>query len=88
MGMTFDEAFQAFILNRKVISWGFQQPVKTLLPNGYYAYPSGYYTEYDNGYRMISSGATLHKTDIQESMILDPDCVPVARDTEDLRPDF
>ena len=35
---------------------------------------------------MIASGATLHKTDIQEAMILDPAGVPIARDTEDLRP--
>jgi uncharacterized protein YhbP (UPF0306 family) len=59
--MTFDQAFQTFILNQKVIAWGFQHEVKVLLPNGYYAYPSGYFTEFENGYRMIASGATLHK---------------------------
>ncbi|WP_339660805.1 hypothetical protein [uncultured Polaribacter sp.] len=84
--MTFEEAFIAFILNQKVIGWGFQQQIGVLLPNGYYAYPCGYFTEYENGYKLIASGATLHKTDIQEAMILDPNGVPVARDTEDLRP--
>jgi len=84
--MTFDQAFQTYILNQKVIAWGFQQEVKVLLPNGYYAYPSGYFTEYENGYKMIASGATLHKTQIQEAMILDPDGVPIARDTEDTIP--
>jgi len=83
--MTFVQAFETYILNQKVISWGFQQQTKVLLPNGYYAYPSGYYTEYENGYRMIASGATLHKTAIQEAMILDPAGVPIARDTEDLK---
>mgnify|MGYP003625381994 FL=1 len=84
--MTFEEAFIAFILNQKVIGWGFQQQIGVLLPNGYYAYPCGYFTEYENGYKLIASGATLHKIDIQEAMILDPNGVPVARDTEDLRP--
>ena len=84
--MTFEEAFIAFILNQKVIGWVFQQQIGVLLPNGYYAYPCGYFTEYENGYKLIASGATLHKTDIQEAMILDPNGVPVARDTEDLRP--
>lgn len=83
--MTFEEAFIAFILNQKVIGWGFQQQIGVLLPNGYYAYPCGYFTEYENGYKLIASGATLHKTDIQEAMILDPNGVPIARDTEDLR---
>jgi hypothetical protein len=84
--ITFDQAFQTYILNQKVIAWGFQHEVKVLLPNGYYAYPSGYFTEYENGYKMIASGATLHKTQIQEAMILDPDGVPIARDTEDTIP--
>lgn len=84
--MTFEEAFNTFILNQKVISWGFQQQVRVLLPNGYSAFPCGYFTEYENGYKMIASGATLGITPIQEAMILDPNGVPIARDTEDLRP--
>jgi hypothetical protein len=84
--ITFDQAFQTYILYQKVIAWGFQHEVKVLLPNGYYAYPSGYFTEYENGYKMIASGATLHKTQIQEAMILDPNGVPIARDTEDTLP--
>ncbi len=80
--MTFEEAYQTFIMGKKIIAWGFQQPVKTLLPNGYYAYPAGYFTEFENNYRMIFNGATLEKADIQEAMILDPSGLPVARDTE------
>lgn len=83
MTQLFSEAFDTYILNQKVIAWGFQHETKVLLPNGYYAYPSGYFTEYENGYKMIASGATLHKQDIQEAMILDPNGVPIARDTED-----
>lgn len=86
MGLTFDQAFEKYLLNQKVISWGFQQQTRVLLPNGYYAFPCGYLTVYENGYKMITSGATLGQTDIQEAMILDPDGVPIARDTEDLRP--
>lgn len=86
MTENFYEAFDKYILNQKVISWGFQHETRVLLPNGYYAFLSGYFTEYENGYKMIASGATLHKTNIQEAMILDPDGVPIARDTEDTRP--
>lgn len=80
--MTFEEAFKTFILGKKIISWGFQQPVKTLLPNGYCAYLAGYFTVYENNYRVIFNGATIEKADIQEAMILDPEGIPVARDTE------
>tara|TARA_R110000772_G_scaffold132304_3_gene240856 strand:- start:281 stop:541 length:261 start_codon:yes stop_codon:yes gene_type:complete len=80
--MTFEEAFKTFILDKKIISWGFQQPVKTLLPNGYYAYPAGYFTVYENNYRLIFNGASLEKADIQEAIILDPAGMPIARDTE------
>ena len=59
--MTFEEAYETFINGKKIISWGFQQPVKTLLTNGYYAYPAGYFTEFENKYRMIFSGASLEK---------------------------
>ncbi len=82
MGMTFEEAFATYIKDRKITAWGFQQPVKTLLANGYYAYPAGYYTEYDNQYRLIFNGASMGQADIQEAIILDPTGQPVARDTE------
>ncbi|MEC5158581.1 hypothetical protein [Chryseobacterium sp. MP_3.2] len=61
--MTFEEAYTTCILGKKIISWGFQQPVKTHLPNGYYVYPAGYSTVYDNNYLMIFSGASLEKAD-------------------------
>ncbi len=80
--MTFEEAYNTFIKDKKIISWGFQQPVKTLLPNGYYAYPAGYFTVYENNYKMIFNGASLEKADVQEAMILDPTGLPVGRDTE------
>lgn len=80
--MTFEEAYKTFIQGKKIISWRFQQPVKTLLPNGYYAYPAGYFTVYENNYSLIFNGASLEKADIQEAMILDPAEMPIARDTE------
>lgn len=85
--MTFEGYFSAFILNQRVIGWGFQQPTRVKLPNGFYAFPGGYYTEYENGYKVIASGASLGETAIQEIMILDPDGIPISRDTEDLRND-
>ncbi|HSC53951.1 MAG TPA: hypothetical protein VLC98_10035 [Phnomibacter sp.] len=86
--MTFEEAFDAFILNQKVTGWGFQQPKRVRLANGYSAFPSGYYTQYENGYKLIASGASLGETAVQEAMILDAAGVPIARDTEDLNNDF
>ena len=65
-------------------AWGFQQPQKVVLPNGYFSWPGGYFTLYENGYRFIASGASLRTAAIQEVMILDPDGTPIARDTEDL----
>ncbi len=80
--MTFEQAFETYIQNKKIISFGFQQPVKTLLPNGYFAYPAGYFTVYENNYRLIFNGASLEKADIQEAFILDSKGIPIARDTE------
>jgi hypothetical protein len=80
--MTFEEAFSTYIQNQKIISFGFQQPVKTLLANGFYAYPAGYYTVYENNYRLIFNGASMEEADIQEVMILDSAGMPVAKDTE------
>ena len=85
--MTFEAFFILFILNQKVIGWGFQQPTMVKLPNGFYAFPGGYFTEYENGYKVIASGASLGKTAIQEIMILDPDGIPISRDPEDLKDD-
>ncbi len=86
-GITFEQAFNKYILHQRVVRFGFQQPKPVLLSNGYHAYPCGYYTLYENGYRMIVSGASLGSTPIQEATILDSDGVPLARDTEDIRSD-
>ena len=83
--MLFDDAFKLYILHQKVIGWGFQLTTKVKLPNGNYAFPGGYFTEYANGYKLIASGASIGTAAIQEAMILDPNGVPVSRDTEDLR---
>ena len=36
-------------------------------------------------YKLIISGASLGLTPIQEALILDPEGIPVARDTKDIR---
>lgn len=81
----FDQAFNAFIAGRKVVAWGFLHEHKVLLPNGFAAYPCGYFTKYDNGYTFICNGARLGNTPIQEALILNEDGIPIARDTEDLK---
>ena len=83
--MTFNEAFDVYILHQKITGWGFQQLTRVRLPNGYDDFPCGYFTEYENGYKMIVSGASLGGTAVQEIMILDPDGIPLARDSEDIR---
>jgi hypothetical protein len=81
----FEEAFKKYILNKKVIGFGFMQQKRVLLPNGYSAFPCGYFTLYENGYKLIISGESLGQTPVQEIMILDPCDVPIARDTEDIK---
>jgi hypothetical protein len=83
--MIFEEAFTAYIQNQVVVSWGFQLLTTIKQPNGYLRDIGGYYTLYENGYRLIISGESLGKTPIQEALILDQEGMPVARDTEDLR---
>lgn len=80
-----EEAFRQFIHHQKVVGYGFMQQKRVPLPNGYFAFPCGYYTLYENGYKVIISGESLGQTPVQEMMILDPNDVPVARDTEDIR---
>jgi hypothetical protein len=83
--MNFTETFDRYILHQKITGWGFQQPTRVTLPTGYDAFPCGYFTTYENGYKLIISGASLGKTPIQEAMILNPDGIPIARDSEDIR---
>lgn len=82
----FEEAFELFIKGQRAVSWEFQQQKRVKLSNGYSAFPCGYKTTFENGYSFIASGESLGQTPIQEAMILDPDGVPIARDTEDIRP--
>lgn len=85
MDILFSTAFDKFILHQKAIGWGFQQQKRVKLPNGFYAFPCGYYTEYENGYKIIVSGESLGNTPVQEALILDPNGIPIARDTEEIR---
>lgn len=82
--MQFQETFNNFIQNQKVIGFGFQQPTRVKLPNDFYAFPGGYFTLYENGYRVMINGASIGEVAIQEILILNPDGVPIARDSQDL----
>lgn len=73
--MIYDRAFTNYILNQKVIDWQFQHDIRMPLPNSYLALSNGLF----NGYKIIARGATLHKTDIQEAMMLDLEGVPFLR---------
>jgi len=44
----------------------------------------GYYTLYENRYKVMVNGASIGETAIQEILILDPTGVPVGRDSQDL----
>ncbi len=83
--MLFDEAFDKYIKGRSITSCGFQLLKKVKQPDGYFREIGGYYTCFDNNYRIMFYGESLAKTPIQEALILDPDDIVVARDTEDLR---
>ena len=83
--LSFNQAFELFIKDKKVIGWGFRHPHPVLLPNGYKAYPCGYYTKYENGYKFIASGSTDANEHPREAHILGPDDVPVGyKDREDI----
>jgi hypothetical protein len=82
--MQFQETFNNFIQSQKVIGFGFQQPTRVKLPNDFYAFPGGYFTVYENGYRVMINGASIGEVAIQEILILNPEGVPIARDSQDL----
>ena len=56
------------------------------MPDGFYTFTCGYYTEFENGYKLMASGESLGQTPVQEALIINPDGIPIARDTEDIRP--
>ncbi len=82
--MTFEKAFNQFILNQKVAGWGFRPLTNIKQADGCNREIGGYYTEYENGYKLIVNGATLGTMPIQEAMVLDPQWIMVGRDIEDL----
>lgn len=82
--MSFNDAFNLYILNQTVTRWWFQQPTHANNSHDLLASPCGYFTEYENGYKLIVSGSSPDEIAIQVAMILDPAGVPVARDTQDL----
>lgn len=83
--MNFANAFEAYILNQRVVEWGFQHMKRVKQANGYYREYGGYFCRYENGYATIFNGESLGQTPIQEAIILDPAGIPIARDTEDLK---
>ena len=82
--MSFNDAFNLHILNQTVTRWWFQQPTHIEDSNDLFTSPCGYFTEYENGYKLIVVGWSPEETAIQVAMILDPEGVPVAKDTQDL----
>jgi hypothetical protein len=83
--LLFNEAFELYIKDQKAVSWGFQQQKRVSMGNGSYAFPCGYYILYANDYKIIISGESLGQTPVQEAMILNPEGIPIARDTEDIK---
>jgi hypothetical protein len=76
--MSFEEAFEKFIKGQKVVGYGIRQPEPVLLENGYNAYPCGYYTLYENGFKVIVCGSNVSPTTaLHEIRILDPEDRPV-----------
>ena len=83
--MLFEEAFNHFIKGQPINTCGFELLKHVKQPDGFNAEIGGYYTSFNNGYRLMFSGASLGNTAIQEALILDPADIIIARDTEDLR---
>ena len=82
--MSFNDAFNLYILNQKVTRWWFRQPTQVNDSTDLFTSPCGYFTEYENGYKLIAVGWSPEETAIQVAMILDPEGVTVAIDTQNL----
>ena len=82
--MSFNDAFNLYILNQKVTRWWFQQPTHVNDSTDLFTSPCGYFTEYENRYKLIAVGWSPKETAIQVAMILDPESVTVAIDTQNL----
>jgi hypothetical protein len=83
--MVFEEAFEKFIKGQSITACGFQLLKRVKQPNGFYTELGGYYTSFENGYRLMFYGESLDQTPVQEALIVDADDIVIARDTEDLR---
>jgi hypothetical protein len=83
--MNFEKAFDAFILHQRVSGRGFQLLTSIRQKDGYFRDIGGYYTVFENGYQLMINGESLGTTAIQEALILDPESMVIARDTEDMR---
>ena len=83
--MNFEKAFDAFILHQRVSGWGFQLLSSIRQKDGFFRDIGGYYTVFENGYRLMINGESLGTTAIQEALILNPEGMVIARDTEDMR---
>ncbi|MVZ64372.1 hypothetical protein GQF61_00780 [Sphingobacterium sp. DK4209] len=76
--MTFEEAFERFIKGQKAVDYGVRQPEAVMLSNGYQAFPCGYYTLFENGFKLIVSGFNVSpKSSQHEAWVLDEDDRPV-----------
>ncbi|RZL40853.1 MAG: hypothetical protein EOP00_25975 [Pedobacter sp.] len=75
--MSFETAFDQFIKGRKVVDFGFRKPDPVKLSNGFFAYPCGYYTLYDNGCKLIVYGFSFGQSTMQEVWVLDGNDVPI-----------
>ena len=43
------------------------------------------FSEFENGYKLMVSGESLGETPVEEALIIYPNGIPIARDTEDIR---
>ncbi|RZK47390.1 MAG: hypothetical protein EOO87_22040 [Pedobacter sp.] len=75
--MTFEQAFDKFIKGKTVVGFGFRKPDPVKLSNGFLAYPCGYYTLYDNGFKLITFGSSLGTSTLQDIWVLDTNDIPV-----------
>ncbi|MEE1885327.1 hypothetical protein [Pedobacter flavus] len=83
--LSFEEAFEIFIKDKKVVNWGFRMPNPVKMDNGFNEYPCGYYTEYENGYKLIVFGSSFGNEQQQEIRVLDANDKPVGyKDREDI----
>lgn len=84
METDFYTAFDENIIHQVAVSMYFMPFKRVRLRNGYDFFLGGYVTSFSNGYSLVVNGTNVGSIPSIDNTILDPESIPIARDTEDI----